>query len=167
MLTRYIFAIDPGTIESAYVFWDSGKKIILAKGIVKNNDLLTIIWDTNFNLMVIEMVASYGMPVGREVFETVFWIGRFAQASPCPFHRIYRKDVKSFLCGSMKAKDGNIRQAIIDLIGSQGTKKAPGPTYGVKADEWAALGGRRTITKQHATEADKMAQVCKTADALF
>lgn len=133
MRNRYIFAVDPGTFESAYCFWDSGKKIILAKGIVKNEDLLTIIWDTNFDVMVIEMVEARGMPVGKTTFETVFWTGRFVQASPYPTHRIYRRDVKSFLCGSMKAKDGNIRQAILDLLGKDVTK-------GVSKDVWAALG---------------------------
>jgi hypothetical protein len=132
MRTRYVFAIDPGTFESAYCFWDSGQKIILAKGIAKNDDLLTIIWDTKFDVMVIEMVASYGMPVGKEVFETVFWIGRFWQASPCPAERIYRKEIKYFLCGSMKAKDSNIRQSLIDLIGKEVTK-------GVSKDVWSAL----------------------------
>lgn len=146
MLTRYIFAIDPGPIQSAYVFWDSGKKIILAKGIVKNEDLMTIIWDTNFDQLVLEMVQSFGMSVGKEIFETVFWIGRFFQTAKGAANRIYRKEVKSYLCGSMKAKDGNIRQALIELIGPQGTKKAKGPTYGVKADEWQALGVAITFT---------------------
>ena len=40
-------------------FWDLGKKIILAKGIVKNEDLMTIIWDTNFDQLVLEMVQSF------------------------------------------------------------------------------------------------------------
>ena len=48
------------------------------------------------------------------------------------------------LCGSAKAKDSNIRQAIIDRYGGDpkrciGTKKAPGPLYGISADQWAAL----------------------------
>jgi hypothetical protein len=32
-----------------------------------------------------------------------------------------------------------VRQALIDRLGLQGTKKAPGPTYGIKSHEWAAL----------------------------
>jgi Holliday junction resolvasome RuvABC endonuclease subunit len=132
MNKRYIFAIDPGTVESAYVFWDSYKKIILARGIVKNEDLLTIIWDTNFDVMAIEMVASYGMSVGKEVFETCLWIGRFMQASPYPVERVYRREVKMFLCGNMRAKDGNIRQALLDMLGKEVTK-------GVSKDVWSAL----------------------------
>jgi hypothetical protein len=52
---------------------------------------------------------------------------------------IYRKDIKLFLCGTMRAKDANIRQALIDKIGPQGTKAQPGPTYGIKSHSWAAL----------------------------
>ena len=33
-----------------------------------------------------------------------------------------------------------MRQALLDRVGPRGTAKAPGPTYGLKADEWAALG---------------------------
>ena len=146
MLTRYIFAIDPGPIQSAYVFWGFGEKDHPRQGNRQNEDLMTIIWDTNFDQLVLEMVQSFGMSVGKEIFETVFWIGRFFQTAKGAANRIYRKEVKSYLCGSMKAKDGNIRQALIELIGPQGTKKAKGPTYGVKADEWQALGVAITFT---------------------
>jgi hypothetical protein len=52
---------------------------------------------------------------------------------------VFRRDVKLHLCDSPRAKDGNVRQALLDRLGPQGTKKAPGPTYGVKSHEWAAL----------------------------
>ena len=75
--------------------------------------------------IVIEMIASYGMPVGKEVFETCVWIGKFAEASGMKENYIYRKDEKMNLCHSMKAKDSNIRQALIDRFGVVGTKKKP------------------------------------------
>lgn len=82
--------------------------------------------------MTIEMIASYGMPVGKEVFETCVWIGRFVEDMICiPQDRItvteyvYRKDEKMNICHTMKAKDSNIRQALIDRFGPVGTKKNP------------------------------------------
>lgn len=71
------------------------------------------------------MIASYGMPVGKEVFETCVWIGKFAEASGMKENYIYRKEEKMNLCHSMKAKDSNIRQALIDRFGVVGTKKNP------------------------------------------
>lgn len=140
-----IFAIDPGSEKSAFVLWDKGA--FIKGGILDNLEIMnTIISLPEDTEIVIEMVASYGMPVGWEIFETVFWIGRFYQfALRLKFkpERIYRKDVKITLCNSMKAKDSNIRQRLIDLIGDVGTKKEPGPLYGMRnaggKDVWAAL----------------------------
>jgi hypothetical protein len=53
--------------------------------------------------------------------------------------RVFRKDIKLHLCNSPRAKDANVRQALIDRIGPQGTKKNQGPTYGIKSHQWAAL----------------------------
>jgi hypothetical protein len=59
--------------------------------------------------------------------------------------RIYRADVKLHLCNSHRAKDKNVRQALIDLYGPTkeaaiGRKASPGPLYGLAGDGWAALG---------------------------
>lgn len=138
-----LLAIDPGPAQSAAV-WLNGESIQMAV-IYPNDDLLeSIRCDGVFNKppehLVIEMIASYGMPVGKEVFETCVWIGRFIEAFNGQNHSlIYRKDVKVHLCGSMKAKDGNIRQALIDRLGPIGTKKNPGPCYGISKDMWSAL----------------------------
>lgn len=129
---RYVLAIDPGTTQSAFVFWDADQKEILHKGIYPNSEMVQYIQEQSFDVLVIEMVASYGMPVGKDVFETCVWIGRFYQASLYPVHLIYRKEVKMFLCGNMRAKDPNIRQALIDMLGRDVTK-------GVSRDVWAAL----------------------------
>lgn len=142
-----ILAIDPGTTQSAFVIYEGG--VIEDKGILDNIELnISLHHDMRFyycEKLFIEMVASYGMPVGKSVFETCVWIGRFAESFREDFEFVYRKDVKMHLCGQTKAKDSNIRQAIMDLYGSEkkiaiGTKKAPGPLFGIKADIWAALG---------------------------
>lgn len=137
-----ILAIDPGNVESAYVIMDEDYKP-LEFGKVPNEELLNRVYFPGYNVAVIEMVASYGMPVGKEVFETCVWIGRFTEKAQQVMDRryvkyIYRKDVKMNICGQTKAKDSNIRQALIDRFGEVGTKKSPGWFYGFKADIWAA-----------------------------
>jgi uncharacterized protein (DUF2249 family) len=138
-----ILAIDPGSTESAYVLLRKEDLSISSFGKLENGVILEIIQDKYFDHVAIEMVASYGMAVGVEVFETVFWIGRFyeaARSTECKYiQKIYRKDEKMNLCHSMKAKDANIRQALIDRFGTVGTKKAPGWFYGVSKDVWAAI----------------------------
>jgi hypothetical protein len=104
-------------------------------------------WYPEFDLMLIEMVACYGMPVGKETFETCVWIGRFIEAFNGRTEYVYRRDVKLTLCNSMRAKDANIRQAILDRFPATGggrtpqvgTKAKPGPLYGVKSHAWSAL----------------------------
>lgn len=134
-----ILAIDPGTNESGYCYYENGA--VVSSGVDSNENILMMIAQ-HTGVLAVEMIASYGMAVGKEVFETCVWVGRFVQSyiKPDSVRLVYRKDVKMKLCGTTKAKDANIRQALIDLVGPQGTKKAPGPTYGVKSHAWAALG---------------------------
>jgi hypothetical protein len=94
--------------------------------------------------LAIEMIASYGMAVGAEVFETCVWIGRLVAAWAGPHTFVHRREVKLHLCGDSRAKDANIRQALIDRYGpgkerAIGKVKAPGPLYGVTADQWSAV----------------------------
>ena len=132
-----ILAIDPGCESSAYVLIDEDYGI-RSFDKLDNKVLLTIIKQQYEATIVIEMISSYGMPVGKEVFDTCVWIGRFMQASNCPVALIYRKDVKLHLCNSTKAKDSNIIQALKDRFGDKGTAKAKGYFYGFKADIWQA-----------------------------
>lgn len=138
-----IIAIDPGNMRSAWV--EYGDEHLYDYGLQDNQQIIE--WlskDSPDTCLTIEMIASYGMPVGREVFETCVWIGRFIQAWAGLHELVYRKDVKLHLCGQARAKDANIRAALIDRFGpgkdkAIGTKKAPGPLYGVSADVWSAL----------------------------
>lgn len=141
-----LLAIDPGTNESAWVIWDG--HVVAEHAIEKNTVVLERLRTATFDRcrsLAIEMIASYGMAVGAEVFETCVWIGRFIEqwemgTGPRPWRKVYRREVKMELCGSARAKDPNIRRALLDRVGPQGNKKSPGPTYGISKDGWAALG---------------------------
>lgn len=149
-----ILALDPGTTKTGWCLLNSGSPI--AFGIEENQDMLRLIRNSSHaDHLAVEMIASYGMAVGREVFETCVWIGRFVEnwRDPDAVKMVYRKDVKMFLCGTTKAKDANIRQAIIDsypatgggAIPQIGTKSQPGPLYGVSSHVWPALGVALTV----------------------
>lgn len=139
-----ILGIDPGTTESGWVLLRDTKVVDAA--VTDNAETLTLIAKHSHrnNYLVIEKIASFGMPVGADVFETVFWSGRMAQTyyaagGAHDVIRIPRIDVKMNLCHDSRAKDANIRQALIDRLGPPGTVKQPGPTHGVKSHAWAAL----------------------------
>lgn len=139
-----ILAIDPGNIESAYCLIDKDtyKPIDFAKESnfsIKGKMYNGLLDDVD--IVVIEMIASYGMAVGASVFDTCVWIGQFkeiALSKNLQVEYIYRKEEKLNLCGSMKAKDSNIRQALIDRFGEVGTKNNKGYFYGFKKDIWAS-----------------------------
>ena len=134
-----IMAIDPGTLESAYVVWDSYKEEIEDKAILPNEHLERFLRNMKpFNDLVIERIDSYGMPVGAETFTTCIWIGRFMGAYGGA-DLIGRKEVKKALCGSLRAKDKDIRAILIKSYGKPGTKKEPGKMYGMKSHLWSAL----------------------------
>lgn len=142
-----IFAIDPGNTQSGYALINMPDFQLLDFGKVDNDALLQDIplIASQADDFAIEMVASYGMPVGKDVFETCVWIGRFIQCTEKEYSLVYRKDEKMCLCGSMKAKDSNIRQALIDRYAKfdfksgKGTKKNPDTFYGVAKDIWQAV----------------------------
>lgn len=119
-------------------------------GKIPNEDMLELLWGDSLehcDTFLFEQVASYGMPVGQEVFTTVFWAGRFAEVCSYKCRRFVlmtRNEVKMTLCHrTAKVNDAVIRQRLIDLYGGKeaaiGRKAKPGPLWGIKADVWQAL----------------------------
>lgn len=167
--TWTVLAIDPGSEQSAWVLWDGER--VKGHGQQDNHALLMDLMCGKFvaPYVVFEEIASYGMPVGREVFETVYWTGRMVQAvldtpnSTLP-ERMLRRAVKLHLCQSARAKDSNVRQALLDRFGgdkaARGKKAAPGPLYGLKADEWQALALAVTWMDLHGKPEDVARAVC-------
>lgn len=143
MSSKPIIGLDPGTERSAAVVLEGDE--ILSHIIGENEAILDWLVDRIYPaILVIEEFESYGMAVGREVFRTVRWSGRFEQAWRWPSLVTFmpRRDVKQHLCHSARATDSNIRQALLDRFGgskAMGTKKAPGPLFGIRSHLWAAL----------------------------
>jgi len=135
MAMDWVIGIDPGPRDSAYVVWD-GERVVSACDMP--NHQLAAYLDSASSPVACEWIESFGMSVGREVFETVFAIGMFSQHA-ARMRLVPRRDVKMHLCSSVRAKDGNIRQALIDRFGVVGTKRNPGPLAGISQHRWAAL----------------------------
>lgn len=159
-----IVAIDPGPEQSAILTLRNGMPE--DAHILPNWQIASDLETTmpHFDALAVEMIASYGMAVGKDVFETCVWIGRFLEAwgNDVTSHRVYRKDVKLHLCQSPRAKDANIRQALIDRFGpgkdkAIGKKAEPGPLYGFKSHMWAALAVACTFHDQHAEPTSRSA----------
>lgn len=148
-----ILAIDPGYTESAYALIREDCGLARRKdwpppfAKCDNETIEHVIDHARPDHVVIERLACYGMPVGREVLETCEWVGRFdVWAHMCGAHvdYVYRREVKLNLCGNARAKDGNVRQALIDrfakhdLKNGKGTKARPDWFYGFFKDVWQA-----------------------------
>lgn len=136
-----ILAIDPGPLQSAYVIWYGRSHA--GVGIVSNFEICHMIHaNYDISLVACEHIQNMGMPVGATTHETSYWIGEFrceTRKRKLEFVRVFRSQIKMHFCNSMRAKDPNIRQALIDRLGAPGTKKNPGPTYGIKSHLWSAL----------------------------
>ena len=154
-MPNLILAIDPGPERSAYIVWDGKSILPHAFEHAMNAEIRNRVipyWSGLGCRLAIEQIGHYGtgMPAGRSVFDTCMEIGRFVQTwHP---HKddamlIMRGDIKLHHCGSKKAKDGNIRQALIDKYGAPGTKKNPGPTYGISSHLWQALAIATYVTE--------------------
>lgn len=144
-----IAAIDPGSFQSALVVLDGDD--ILEEVITPNQILLNRFRaeDIKADIFIFEQIECYGMPVGKDVFDTVKWTGRFIEAVDViesNWLEMPRREVKMWLCNSMKATDANIRRTLLDRFGDweygktgKGTKAHPGKLYNFHDDMWAAL----------------------------
>ncbi len=173
MSAKYIFAIDPGNIESGWVLADASTLKPIRFGKDENDKILGILFDTSLEFSdvdyVIEMIKSYGMPVGAEVFDTCVWIGRFTECITNlePFGRetmpayIGRLEEKTTICHSAKANDATIRQALIDRFApntsnyGKGNMKDPGWFFNFRKDIWSAYAVAVTYHDKYLVKGDK------------
>src|SRR5262249_23466155 len=150
--------------ESAFIEWDGVR--VLKVATAPNEEWLEELqtydgWRQPGRVLVIEQMqlftSNYG--VGQEVFDSVFWSGRFVQAwAPRRFERILRAKVRGHL-GASKGGDAAVRAALIDRFGPYkevaiGKKSAPGPLYRIHGHEWQALAVAVTWYDLHATDGE-------------
>ena len=164
MSGKTILAIDPGSTESAWVVYDQGK--LIRFGIDDNDTTIGVVAEFAFHdhgmRLAIEDVRSFGQVIGQTILDTAKFIGavghcwklyRDIDSRPCL--EIPRKTIVTRLCGLATKGDPAVRRAIINRYGGEkkavGTKKAPGPLYGVTYDVWQALAVAITADE---TEAD-------------
>ena len=155
-MSDFVLGIDPGNeISGAILIRSDDRAVVTVWPGVNNEELLRWVVMTRYQQdrreggtveVAIEMISSYGMAVGRTVFQTCVWVGRFQQAFGVA-ELIERKDCMLNICNSRSAKDANIRRALLDRYPETGggrtkevgTKAQPGPLYGVSRHAFSAL----------------------------
>ena len=146
-----ILSIDPGTVQSGFVVFNSETRQVEESGVVENEELLHRSSWVDADILAIESLQSYGMTVGQTTFETAIWVGRFIQyavSNQIPYKKLYKKkDINPAICFTPQAKDKNIRRAVLDMFEPTGggknpeigTKALPGPLFGVNSHAISAL----------------------------
>jgi len=144
-----VIAIDPGTIESALCVYD-GTRIVYCEKIHNNGFFIRLdheiknafLCDKSLPEIYIEDIQAMGMAVGQEVFDTAKMIGRIQyhlELRGQSYNMVKRTVIKLHHCNTTRAKDTNIRQALIDRFGDKGTKSNKGFFYGISgSDQWSS-----------------------------
>ncbi len=138
-----ILVIDPGTTQSAIVAIEDAQSMRPAHFCKDGNPIILNMVGAvgKGDVVVIEMMTSYGGKVGREVFDTLVWLGRFQQEAirrGAEVHLINRVKVKAHICHKTTATDSQVRQALLARFGEVGTKDNQGWFYGFAKDVWQA-----------------------------
>lgn len=161
-MSQTLLAVDPGSERSAWVLYLAGS--ILEHGLAENRvvraelprlravhptALLLIEFPRAYAVMPKSAPGADGKPRGRpfvpqQVLVTCREAGRFIERWGEPYYDLDRSEVKRTLCGWRGATDAHVRAAIVARYGGSrevavGTKAKPGPLWGIKADEFAAL----------------------------
>lgn len=171
---RKVLGIDPGTTDSGVVMYDAESLVVLDAWTGFDNDALLIKIRSDYfgaDVCAIEDIEAMGFAVGNTTLITCKWVGRFQEAwenfSGVKAHIISRGDEKIMICGCktyrnpksgkvVGIKDPEIKAALKDRFPqtgggktpSVGTKKQPGPLFGVTKHAWSALAVVITLEEQ-------------------
>ena len=152
-----MLAIDPGPERSALVEFDADRFRYVRAAYAVNERIRFAVFKSRADRALIEYTPPYTQRVKgtghayvpKEILQTAFESGRMVEAweqshGPGDWGLINRTTIRRWLLGHTQGGDPEIRAAICDRFGvtaktAKGTKKEPGPLYGIKGDLWAAL----------------------------
>ena len=146
-ISKTLLAIDPGNIESGYVFIEVETYKPISYGKIENEKLEQLMLSTHYDYLSLEMVASYGMSVGQSVFDTCFHLGRFSNIKPeVPYDLVFRQNVKMHLLGKVAVGDAQIRDVMVHRFLTKEEMNRWGDFgKGVKADKGMFYGFNNDI----------------------
>lgn len=151
---RFFLGIDPGPQTSgmvAYVLPEVGGWGRVLRS-YKEATLQQVRWELNLACSMdaeVVLECTQAGPPSTHVVKTTEVVGRIMEACDSrglTWHAYYRREVLQALgCARTGNKDSLVRCAVIELHGGDkktacGTKKNPGPLYGVASHAWQALG---------------------------
>jgi len=122
-----ILGIDPGTEMSGYAVVDLNYNVRSADKVPNDNLLNMLKTKPLGTTVVIESMSCYGAPVGREVFETSYFIGRIQQIcddNGLAYYLYPRPEYARSIAGVKKVTDAVLRQALLLRFGGD-TKGEP------------------------------------------
>lgn len=135
-----VLGIDTGDKESAYVLFNGN---VLKCGKLPNaqvEDLIFNGWDV---VVAVEAPTLFGKRVYPQIMETAIQAGRFlglGAARVKTVRRFSRQETSLHCAGARSCDDKQMKHCLIERFGDVGTKKNPGPLYGLSgADMFDAL----------------------------
>lgn len=168
----YILGLDPSNVHTAYAVLELPSLKPVEFGFLPEDEMLDFVERATQKYkhvyLAIEGVQNLGMIVGQTVFDTCVLVGRLLERAKLmplldplwddwkedivycgtPYRDIrliYRKQEKMNLCGTMRSKDKDIKEALVKRFApdtpndGKGSKKNQGWFYGVAKDIWSAI----------------------------
>lgn len=148
MTTHAVIGIDPGPKDHAAVMLHNGRAAIVES--LDHRELAISFGTLGIHTVTVafEQFAPFGSSLDdgslRTIFETGKLVAQLQRLGSIRCVGLRRQQVKRYLVGRSACGDPQVRGSLIERFGptkelAVGTKKAPGPLYGISGHHWAAL----------------------------
>jgi len=130
-----VLSLDPGNIESAFILWDGDKEIMLNKDKIPNIELKSKLFELTkqVEIVLIEYISSYHMPVGQSIFDVACWCGIFkeiCESYDVKVKFVFRPSIKMHHAHALrKVNDAVINSILREKYGEDNTIKKPNKVY--------------------------------------